>query len=101
MPCYESNLVSVEIKTADHDLLKQALEALNLEYSYDNGVLTVYTPSGNITISKQTAQLNSNSQLWLNKIKQMYSIKTIEHLAKKYKCTVVHHGNNEFTLRRY
>ncbi len=102
MPCYEVNLISVDLKVADHDMLLDAIKALGLKYRVIGDSIEVDTPAGQLTISNGTAQFsNSSVQQWVNKIKQAYSFKTVEKVSKKYKFTLTTKGENKIVLRRY
>ena len=101
MPCYEVNLVSVEISVANKDLLDEALKALGLTFNRNGEVLTIHTPSGTITICNGKAELEERSMPWLNKIKRTYSVKTVELVAKKYKFNINVKPNNRIILRKY
>lgn len=101
MPCYQEALMSVDLKAANKDLLHSALQSLGLTYKETSRGLVITTPNGDIVIKNDKADLSANNQDWLNKIKQAYSIKTVEYLARKYKFTVTRQGDNKLTLRRY
>lgn len=102
LPCYEVNLISVDLKIANTDTLLAALKALGLTYIVEDDGIEIKTPAGNITLSDGKAVFSEEScQAWVNKIKQAYSIKTIEQIAKKYKFTISAKPGNKMTLRRY
>ncbi len=93
--------MSVDLKAADKETLSAALSALGLSFVEANGEIAVYTPAGTIRIKNGVATLTNAAQTWLNKIKRMYSVKTVEKVAKKYKFTVTEKANSQLVLRRY
>jgi hypothetical protein len=102
LPCYQINLISVDIAAANKDLLEEAIKALGLAYTRNGESFTITTPSGRITIEDGKATFsNAACQQWVNKMKQAYSFKTIEYVAKKYKFTMTTKPGNQITLRRY
>jgi hypothetical protein len=103
VPCYELNLISVDLKAADHDTLKDALDALGLKYVVRGGEMTIQTPSGRITVKDGKAEFDEDSgcQDWVNKIKQAYSVKTVERIAKRFKFSITTKPGNKMILRRY
>jgi len=101
MPCYEQNLISVDLKAADHDMLLEAITAAGMTYNVVGKKIEVKTPIGQITITDGKATfVNPNCQIWLNKLKQSYSLKSIEQIAKKYKFNIIQ-KDNKITLRKY
>jgi hypothetical protein len=102
LPCYELNLISVDLKVADSDTLHDALKALGLKFTERNGILTIQTPDGNITVKDGKAEFyNDECQAWVNKLKQAYSIKTVERIAKRFKFNIITKPGNKLVLRRY
>jgi hypothetical protein len=102
VPCYEVNLISVDLKAADRTTLDAALQALGLKYTERNGEITIQTPSGRITVRNGQAEFtNSDCQSWVNKIKQAYSVKTVERISKRFKFNITTKPGNKMILRRY
>jgi len=101
MPCYQTNLMSVEFKAENHDLLFKALDALNLPYVVlTSGEISVTTPDGRITIGTNgTAQVPVNAQSRLNNIKVEYARQIVYHVASKRRLTVTEKEENRFVLR--
>ena len=95
------NLISVEISVANKDLLEQALTALGLKWTAVRDGITIHTPGGNITIVNGKATLEDRAMPWLNKVKRMYSVKTIELVSKKYKFNLTTKSDNKMVLRKY
>jgi len=92
----------VDLQVADHDTLKAALESLGLKYREEGKSWVITTPAGEITIANGKAQCyDSGCQKWANKIKQSYSLKTIERISKKFKFNITTKPSNKLVLRRY
>ena len=93
----------MELKTADHETLLAALDALGLRYTEAKNVLTIQTPNaGTMTIKNGKAEFyNEGCQQWINKLKQVYSLKTVERIAKRFKFTTTVKDDNKLVLRRY
>ena len=81
MPCYRTQLMSVELKAADRDLLEQAIKSLGWGYQTqkskevfycDNGII-VYADSVDVPISRQAH---------VNALKRQYSIEVVKAKAK-------------------
>lgn len=102
MPCFETNLISVELKTADMNILHEALLALGLSFTTNRNGMVITTPAGRIDLRNGKAEFtNKGCQKYVNEIKQAYSRTTIEHIAKRYKFTLTDKGSNKIVLRRY
>lgn len=102
MPCWEQNLISVDLKAADQATLHAALEALGLTFTESKNALSIITPAGPITVRGGQAEFyNDGCQSWVNKIKQAYSLKTVERIAKRFKFSVTPKEGNKLVLRRY
>ena len=90
------------MKAADKETLHAALQALGLQFTESGNTLNIQTPAGSITVRDGKAEfLNRGCQAWVNKIKQGYSFKTVERIAKRFKFTVSAKPGNKLTLRRY
>ena len=100
MPCYQVNLLSVEIKAADRDLLERALRSLKFKYTRIRDELIIRTPNGTITISGEQASLPASAQEELNRIKCAYSDVVIEEAAQRFNWTVSEE-DDMIVLRRY
>lgn len=92
----------MDLNAADHDTLLEALKSLGLQYTEHKDFITIRTKDGTITVRDGIAEFtNEKCQQWVNKIKQAYSLKTVEKIAKRYKFTITAKPGNKFTLRRY
>jgi hypothetical protein len=84
------------------DLLQDAIRALGLTFRKVGNRIEIDTPQGRITIQDGKATFTNRScQQWVNKIKQAYSFKTVERVAKKYKFNLIAKSENQIVLRRY
>ena len=103
MPCYQVRLVSVEFKAQSKELLLKALERLGWSY--------VDVPSKNeiyinrigvrLMLDQGIADVPTNSQKDLNRLKQKYSAVVVEKIAKKKRWIIRNHADNKMTARRY
>ena len=100
MPCWEVNVMSIELKAADRDLLAAALN--------DMGVKFVREPSGDfnlpfegIQIGRDSVQCRPKHQGLVNRIKQAYSRQIVRKAAKYFKWTVTAKSDGKLVVRRY
>ena len=102
MPCYEVRTISVEFKARNLELLKQAVAEMGWTYHEATG--RVVNNSGEVIITIDTVQDKASfadfMQHDVNKLKQTYTRKTIETLAKKKRWLLKGQGNN-LTMRRF
>lgn len=106
MPCYQVRTMSVEIKAADPDMLVTALRALDLKYAYDKNVgkFVVYTNTTKpitIDLNEQRAEVTSENQRLLNKIKVSYSKVAIVNTALKRRWIIKKQAENKFQAKKY
>lgn len=105
MPCYTVQTQSVELKTADPELLKLALKALNIKFTEAGKILTLQTTAGQIVLRNGQAEYSSYNadaaQKVVNQIKQAYSREAITKISKKYKFNLTNKTGTTITLRRY
>jgi hypothetical protein len=80
MPCWEVNLISVEIKAADKDLLEQAIKALGYEYTRNGNEFYI----GGLEISGSTVSYreSATSKSRLESIVRQYAIEGVKKKAK-------------------
>ena len=76
MPCYEVNLVSVEFKAENEDLLKRAATALNWDY-FKNGLGVQVGP-----VVIQGERASARAQESINVLKRAYSQEVVKAAAK-------------------
>jgi len=105
MPCYQVNMISLELGAADRALLEAALKSLGLSMDETIDGLQIKTPDGCMTLSDGKVlmedYMQDNLQPWVNRIKRAYAMKAVELVAKKYRMTVVKPGGSRMSLRRY
>ncbi len=101
MPCYQIRTVSIDFNATNKSILEAALTSLGYQFYYTNNQMHIKTPNGEIIIANGKATMNQTLQDTLNNIKQAYSKKTIEQVARKYKFTMTNRDNNKIILRRY
>ena len=78
MPCYEVNLVSVEFRAENEELLKKAV--VGLGWQYEKVADAVYVNDGQIYIVN--GQARSESQASINTLKRAYSQEVVKAAAK-------------------
>lgn len=100
MPCYQVNLISVDISATDKDLLKKALVKLNMSFTETKTKFEIYTSYGSIIIQDNKAKLASNDQSTLNKIKEAYSQEVVTEAALQFGWTVSEEEDH-LVLTRY
>lgn len=100
MPCYQVNLMSVEIAASDRDLLKRALKKLGFSYTETKKTIRVQAGYQTITIEEDRATLPASLQGELNRIKKAYSEEVVEEAAQLYGWTVSEE-DEYVVLRRY
>jgi hypothetical protein len=86
MPCYQVNVISVELKAENEAMLTAALETLGHQYVFNSdGSVTVRTNGGNILIKDGRAQFSyANGQADVNALKREYAKEGVKAVAKKY-----------------
>ena len=98
MPCYTVQLISVEFKAANKELLLSALKKLNWKYKIDKNIIT--TNGINIDLKAQTA-VSYDSNL-INKLKREYSIEAIKKATTTKQWTMrKNKQENSFQVVRY
>ncbi|HUU89380.1 MAG TPA: hypothetical protein VMX17_16730 [Candidatus Glassbacteria bacterium] len=101
MPCYQISIVSVELKMRNKELLLQTLADLRISYR-DLGDVVRTSSYLNITfyLDEGMVELPETSQSTYNRIKQRYSQKAIEIVAKKRRWILKQNGN-KLTATKY
>lgn len=98
MPCYLTIKTTVELKLANHDLLKEALKAMGIEvevngdtllcYDFETGTrFTITKGSGEIVSTDKRSNEAVLSGIAL-RIKNAYAVQCVEQLQKKSKWQV-------------
>lgn len=112
MPCYQVNLVSVEFKAKNVELLFRALDSLQWKYSTtsarvngkESGVTGVYIPvlNGRLNLVNNTIEVPDYAQQSVNKLKVEYSKQVLMEACKKKKWILKRKKeNNKFQIGRY
>ena len=91
MPCYEVNLVSVEFKAENKDLLFKALDSLFINFNFNEKYKEVTFRNGYIDLKNNEITCESTS--FANSIKRAYSLKAIESIAKQKRWIMKNNGN--------
>lgn len=107
MPCYQIRLVSISFKVGNIDLLKKALEKMNVQVvRQDENGISFNQAYNQFTISFLNSKINSNvgeKELTSisNSIKRAYSEVVIDEVAKKQRWIKRKMGPNQYQLQRF
>jgi hypothetical protein len=108
MPCYEVRTVSVEFKVGNIDLLKKALEKIEMKiFQQDEKGIAFEDKNYNIfkinlINSRISGPLDEKGLGSLvNSIKRSYSEQVIDEIAKKQKWLKKKMGENRYQLQRF
>jgi hypothetical protein len=107
MPCYEVRTVSVEFKVGNIEILKRALEKMNVQIvRQDENGITFNQAYNQFTISFLNSKINSNvdeKELTSisNSIKRAYSEVVIDEVAKKQRWIKKQMGAGRYQLQRF
>ncbi len=104
MPCYEINLINVEFKIKNKEILLDVLKELNIEYRkyFDKEIYGIAKRgfiSGQINLEAQTANIDNQNSL--NTIKKTYAEKIIQQVAAKKKWLFKKISENKIQLNKY
>lgn len=104
MPCYSIQLMTVEFKNKNIDLLKQALNKLEYKFiEYDSCLIfrddynKVYT----INFNKGVVETKRGNTDIINKVKRMYSKQTLIKASKKNKWALRNINTNKYRAIKY
>ena len=103
MPCWEVNVYTLEFKAENIDLLKEALESLGYNYEiYELRGETYCSIRGGIelNLTRGQATVSDYNRDRLNRVKQEYSWKAVEKVAKKKKWFLKKKAEKKAILRR-
>jgi len=98
MPCYQVNLVSVEFKVGNSQILLDMLERKQMSYVKDGN--TIYITGGiRVNLEKQTIVAGSNYQA--NTIKRGYAEQVLMTVAKKKRWAFKKKNDGKYQIRRF
>jgi hypothetical protein len=110
MPCYTVNIISVEFKIANEDLLFKAINALGWKYTQDKvdvckrNTINIRTNdyiNFTLDLTNGSAKIMQTNQSKLNQLKQQYSKTVLEQVVDKKRWILKNLNNNKFEIRRY
>lgn len=108
MPCYEVRTISIEFHVSNLDLLKKALEKMNVQVvRQDENGITFNKGYDQFTISFLNSKISSPSYNekkltdFSNQIKRSYSEYVINEVAKKQKWLFKKINATKFQLQRF
>lgn len=99
MPCYEVNLVSIELKQENLELIIKTLKELKLFRYISQENIETYI--GKFDLSTKTANIDSRYLQQFNQFKQQYSKNAIMLAAKKNKWIVKEKSKNKFVANKW
>lgn len=102
MPCYQVNLINVEFKIKNKQILLDVLKELNIEFLETTIGFNIYKRGfmeSEINFITQTAKTNNANSL--NKIKKRYAEKIIQQVAIKKKWLFKKIGEGKIQLNKY
>lgn len=106
MPCWEINLMTVEFKIENIDLLLEILKELGYSFNVSDSRISFRDKQGRSytidTINKRVTMERSGSKI-INEIKRKYSKKVMENMAKRNRWAVRTNpsSHNKYRLVRY
>lgn len=102
MPCYQINLVNVDLGNINLEMFIKSLQINNTNFYYDQKNLQVKV--GNILLDFQnkiiTYRENQENIKTVNSLKRIYSATVITEVAKK-KRWILKQTENKFQLKKY
>jgi len=99
MPCYQVNLISMDLKVSNPDLMLKALKSIgyqNVEHNKRENI--IYFEKGNINLEKGV--LTARTTFMGNVIKKAYSTQVIEDIAKKKKWLLKKQENGKIIAKK-
>jgi len=102
-PCWEANVLNLEFNLKSIDLLKEALDSLDLSYTVrSEGIIQIRASYSSITLNlnKGMATMEERHAPLLNRIRRAYSEKAVEKVAKKKKW-IMKKKSNKIQIKKY
>jgi len=94
MPCYEVNLISIDLSVSDPLLLVEAIKSLGFdEARLNERRQTINFRFGEIDLKKGKLNIEERREQIGNEIKKAYSMKAIQKVAEKKKWLLKRVGN--------
>lgn len=101
MPCYTINLVTIELKQENIDLILQTLEEMNLNPIYSKKYQDISTTIGSFDLKNKKVIINEKYQKTLNNFKVNYSKNALRLAAKKNRWVLRDKQNNKYVAVKY
>jgi hypothetical protein len=105
MPCYEVNLISVELKADNIDYLEKALKNLKLinplHKISEKDIKTGLELTTGDVIDLTNNTITSTSRYRVNEIKREYTKTCVQEVSKKKKWFLKQMADNKFVAKRF
>ncbi len=101
MPCWEVNLVSVEFKVRNIEVLKVALTQMGMDPVVWGNGSSVSVQGLLFDLDNEKVQVSSGYINKLAEVKRQYAMVVVEEVARKKRWVVKNKGKNKLELRRY
>jgi hypothetical protein len=99
MPCYQVNLVSLELKAENEELILKVLGAMKLApRKYGDSISTTI---GTFNIDSQKVDILESQLNTFNRFKKNYAIESIKIAAKKNRWTLKQKTVNKFVANKW
>ena len=101
MPCYTVRYTSLDLKAADREALRSALESLGMTIAgVSNGVITAWYNGTTVTVYADSIRVERGMEGVVSQIKREYARKVQEKVARKNGWRV-QYTNKEKTRGRF
>ena len=101
MPCWESNVMSVEFKADQFALLDKAAKAIGLRATASQGYAIIHTPQGDVLIQDGKASGPVQAvERFVNDLRVQYSKEIVRAVGLKQGWSVQQVNNNKFVVKK-
>lgn len=103
MPCYTQNLISIELKAENIELILQTLKEMNLSPYYNKKYNTIGTSIGTFYLDNKKVSIDKYYMNKFNQFKVNYSKNVLKLATKKTKWTLKKDNTkkNEYLAIKY
>ena len=99
MPCYEVNLISLELNANNQKLAMKVLQDMTQRPVKKGNI--IYSQLGNFDLKNGKAIVDYRKQSQFNQFKQLYSMETIKIAAKKIRWQLKREKLNRFVANKW
>lgn len=101
MPCYTINLVSIELKQENINLVMETLQQMGLNPILNASKNFISTTIGNFDFTSKQIRVNRRYTGKVNQFKVNYSKNALKLAAKKNKWILKERSNNKYVAVKY